>query len=206
MSFSEMAKKQANPGTAVLKKSPFPEKTFNRTNRPHCFFKIQIDNEAPFRVVFELRPDMAPQMVDNFVKLCKGLPDGRGYKGSKIFKAKPDDHIYGGDFDNNDGTGGHSAFEEKLVLAEQCPLRDHKGAIRMRGQDRQMDGRCKIGSQFMIWLGDIEYKEYRFTLVFGKVVEGFKQLLEVSRIKGVQKSSESWVLKQCVKIVDSGVI
>ena len=67
-------------------------------------------------------------------------------------------------------------------------------------------GGVKIGSQFFIWLGDIEYKEYRFTLVFGKVVEGFKQLLEVSRIKGVQKSSESWVLKQSVKIVDSGVI
>jgi len=205
MSFSDMAKKQANPGAAVLKKLPIPEK-FARSNRPHCFFKIQVDNEEPFRVVFEMRPDMAPQMVDNFVKLCKGLPDGRGYKGSKIFKAKPDDHIFGGDFDNNDGTGGHSAFEEKLVMAEQCPLRDHKWAIRMRGQERQSDGRCKIGSQFMIWLGDIEYKEYRFTLVFGKVVEGFKHLLEVSRIKGVQKSSETWVLKQCVKIVDSGVI
>jgi len=205
MSFSDMAKKQANPGAAVLKKIPFPEK-FARSNRPHCFFKIQVDNEAPFRVVFELRPDMAPQMVDNFVKLCEGLPDGRGYKGSKIFRAKPDDHISGGDFENNDGTGGHSAFQEKLVMAEQCPLRDHKWAIRMKGQDRQTDGRCKIGSQFMIWLGDIEYKEYRFTLVFGKVVEGFKHLLEVSRIKGVQKSSESWVLKQSVKIVDSGVI
>jgi len=205
MSFSDMAKKQANPSN-VIKRIPAPEKTFARPNRPHCFFKIQVDNETPFRVVFELRPDMAPQMVENFVKLSEGLPDGRGYKGSKIFKAKPDDHVCGGDFDNNDGTGGHSAFSEKLVMAEQCPLSDHKGAIRMRGQERQMDGRCKIGSQFMIWLGDIEYKEYKFTLVFGKVVEGFKQLLEVSRIKGVQKSSESWILKQSVVIVDSGTI
>jgi len=206
MSFSDMAKKQANPSTTVIKRIPAPEKPFARSNRPHCFFKIQVDNGIPFRVVFELRPDMAPQMVENFVKLSEGLPDGRGYKGSKIFKAKPDDHVCGGDFDNNDGTGGHSAFSEKLVMAEQCPLSDHKGAIRMRGQDRQMDGRCKIGSQFMIWLGDIEYKEYKFTLVFGKVVEGFKQLLEVSRIKGVQKSSESWILKQSVVIVDSGTI
>jgi hypothetical protein len=39
-----------------------------------------VDNEPPFRVVFELRPDMAPKMVENFIKLCKGLPDGRGYK------------------------------------------------------------------------------------------------------------------------------
>ena len=69
-------------------------------------------------MVFELRPDMAPKMADNFIKLCKGLPDGRGYKGSKIFRAKANDHILGGDFENDDGTGGHSAYEEKYFLAE----------------------------------------------------------------------------------------
>jgi len=207
ISFSDMAKKQANPAAKVIKRIPFPEKTIAQTNRPHCFFKVQVDNDTPFRVVFELRPDMAPKMVENFVKLCcKGLSNGRGYKGSNIYRAKIDDHILGGDFENNDGTGGHSAFEERYVLAEQCPLRDHKGAIRMRGQERTMDGRCKYGSQFMIWVGDLEYKEYRFTLVFGKVVEGFNQLLEVSRIKGVQKSPSSWILKQTVKIVDCGTL
>ena len=33
------------------------------------------------------------------------------------------DHILGGDFENEDGTGGHSAYEEKYFLAEQCPLK-----------------------------------------------------------------------------------
>jgi len=206
VSFSDMAKKQANPAAAVFKRIPFPEKTIGQSNRPHCYFKIQVDNEPAFRVVFELRPDMAPKMVENFVNLCNGLPDGRGYNGSKIYRAKGDDHLLGGDFENNDGTGGHSAFEERYVLAEQCPLRDHKGAIRMRGQERTMDGRCKIGSQFMIWVGDLEYKEYRFTLVFGKVVEGFNKLVETSRIKTVQKSPTSWILKQTVKIVESGTL
>ena len=41
----------------------------------------------------------------------------------------------------------------------------------------------------MIWVGDLEYKEYRYTLVFGKIVEGFDELLEVSRIK-VRRQSE----------------
>merc|ERR1719419_1554811 len=89
-----------------------------------------------------------------------------------------------------------------IFLAEQCPLKDHKGAIRMKGLERTADGRCKIGSQFMIWVGDLEYKEYRYTLVFGKVVEGFDQLQDVSRIKAVQKSPTSWVLRQNVVIVD----
>jgi peptidyl-prolyl isomerase H (cyclophilin H) len=164
LSFSEMGEKPGNP--QAVKRIPFPEKTIAQTNRPRAFFKIQIDNEPPFRVLFELRPDMAPTMVENFKRLCKGLPDGRGYKGSKIFRAKADDHILGGDFENDDGTGGHSAYEEKYFLAEQCPLKDHKGAIRMKGLERTQDGRCRVGSQFMIWVGDLEYKEYKFTLVF----------------------------------------
>ena len=63
-----------------------------------------------------------------------------------------------------------------------------------------------MGSQFMIWVGDLEYKEYRFTLVFGRVVEGLDKLAEVSRIKAVQKSPTSWVLRQTVNVVDSGVL
>ena len=123
-SFSDMAKKPGNPGPApVVKRVPFPEKTIAQTNRPHCYFKIQVDNETPFRVVFELRPDMAPKMVKNFVELCKGLEDGRGYQGSRIFRAKANDHILGGDFENDDGTGGRSAYDEKYFLAEQCPLK-----------------------------------------------------------------------------------
>ena len=157
-----MAKKPGNPTTVVPKKRlPFPEKTIAQTNRPHCYFKIQVDNEVPFRVLFELRPDMAPKMADNFIKLCKGLPDGRGYQGSRIFRAKSNDHVLGGDFENDDGTGGHSAYEEKYFLAEQCPLKDCKGAIRMKGLERTIDGRCRVGSQFMIWVGDLEYKASR---------------------------------------------
>ena len=180
LSFSEMAKRPGNPQPATVKRIPFPEKTIAQTNRPHCYFKVQVDNETPFRVVFELRPDMAPKMADNFVKLCKvrikivlhkrilfltcmkcslqGLPDGRGYQGSRIFRAKANDHVLGGDFENDDGTGGHSAYEEKYFLAEQCPLKDQKGAIRMKGLERTIDGRCRVGSQFMIWVGDLEYK------------------------------------------------
>ena len=71
---------------------------------------------------------MAPKMVKNFIELCKGLEDGRGYQGSKIFRAKANDHILGGDFENDDGTGGRSAYEEKYFLAEQCPLKVEREA------------------------------------------------------------------------------
>ena len=31
--------------------------------------------------------------------------------------------LLAGDFENNDGTGGSSAFADKYLLAEQCPLK-----------------------------------------------------------------------------------
>jgi len=206
-SFADMAKKPGNPTSVALKKRvPFPEKTIAQTNRPHCYFKIQVDNEAPFRVIIELRPDMAPKMSDNFMKLCKGLPDGRGYEGSRMYQAQANNHIAGGDFENDDGTGGHSAFDEQHFLAEQCPLKDCKGAIRMKGELRTNDGRCHVGSKFMIWVGDLDYREFKFTLVFGSIVEGLEKLQEVSRIKSVQTSQSTWIMRQTVKIVESGVL
>ena len=59
-----------------------------------------------------------------------------------------------------------------------------------------------MNSQFLIWLGDIEYKHYKYTLVFGRsffptncpcdkvylprVVEGLSKLQEVSRVRSMQ--------------------
>ena len=90
-----------------------------------------------------------------------------------------------GDFERNDGSGGRCALssgsDDRFFLAEQCPLKDHKGAVRMRGMERTPDGRCKVGSQFMVWVGDIDYKEYKYTLVFGEVTHGLNHLQDISR-------------------------
>ena len=133
-------------------------------------------------MVFELRPDMAPKMVENFVKLCQGLQDGRGYEGSRLFYANADKYIGGGDYENNDGTASRSAFKEREFMADRTALKNEKGAIRMRGVDG-VKGECKVGSLFHIWLGDLpDNKNYSFSLVFGKVVEGLDELIETSRI------------------------
>ena len=74
----------------------------------------------------------------------------------------------GGDFENNDGSGGHSAYEERYMVAEQAPLPDTRGAVRMNGVERGVNGRCKVASQFMVWLEEDGYKHYQYTLVFGR--------------------------------------
>jgi len=141
---------------------PRPERTVAETNRPHCFFDIRVGQAAKtVRVVIRLRPDQAPFMSENFIKLCQGgAPGGGGgYKGCRFFRCKPDEQVVTGDFENQNGTGGRCAFETgRYFLAEQCPLKDHKGAVRMRGIERTPEGRCKVGSQFMVWVGDIDYK------------------------------------------------
>ena len=120
----------------VSRVDPALDRAVAISNRPRAFLKVQLESETPFRVVVELRPDLAPTMVDNFLRLCRGLKDGRGYKGSQvkrqqqsihpimcifgqIFRCLPDERVEGGDFEKNDGTGGHSAFAERDFLAEQ---------------------------------------------------------------------------------------
>ena len=154
---------------------------------------------APFRLVFELRPDMAPRMVENFLKLCRGLKDGRGYEGSRLFYAKEDKFIGGGDYENNNGSASRSAFKEREFMADRTPLKNEKGALRMRGVDG-VKGECKVGSLFHIWLGEVPGKNYSLSLVFGKVVEGLDELIEVSRIEKTKNN----FLKKTVTIVKCG--
>jgi len=100
--------------------------------RPRAFLDIQLENQPQFRVVVELRPDLAPRMVENFLRLCTGL-GGRSYVGSKIYRSLPDEKVEGGDIEHNDGTGGHSAFLERHIVADQVPL-----------QGRQVQGRLQV--------------------------------------------------------------
>ena len=204
-SFSEMAKK---PAAAAAEPTPPKSRRMStkHSSRPRCFLQLQEANKPPFRVVIELRPDVAPMMVENFLRLCQGLPDGRGYRGSRLFRAKKDDYVAGGDFEYNDGTGSQSSYEEEYFLADRSTLGNHKGAIRMKGVQRTSDGRCKIGSQFMIWVADMEDKGYQHSLVFGAVVDGLQELVEISRIGSRQRGPVSWLMNSHVTIIDCGVL
>ena len=189
---------ESGQGSQVSALLPRIDRIAPETNRPHCYFDCVLPGRKnkDFRFVIRVRPDKAPAMSENFIRLCTGVK-GFGYQGSRFFRCKPDDHIVLGDFEKNDGSGGRSAFEERTFLAEQCSIKDHKGAVRMRGIERTADGRCKVGSQFMVWVGDIDYKDYKFTLVFGEVTHGLKHLQEMSRIGMMYSGQEDIVIKRC---------
>ena len=58
----------------------------------------------------------------------------------------------------------------------------------------------------MIWVGDIDYKEYKYTLVFGDVVQGLDRLQQISRIGMIYAGNETWLLKGDVVIRNCGVL
>ena len=57
----------------------------------------------------------------------------------------------------------------------------------------------------MIWVADLEDKDYKYSLVFGAVVDGLEELVEVSRIGSRQVGAVSW-LNRDVTIIDCGVL
>lgn len=177
--------------------------TLNKELR--CFFDIAIDGKMGGRVVIELRPDAAPKMCANFVALCTG-ERGFGYKGCKIFKAVADSHIIGGDFQYNNGSGGHSIFNNKdLFIADDCGLRDEEGAVRMKGMGTdERTGGGWVGSQFHIWVKDKDYKTYARTLVIGKVIEGLELCRMISKFRTYQNERGTYIISSDVIIQDCG--
>lgn len=172
-----------------------------------CFFDIAIDGKMSGRIVFRLRPDVAPKMCANFVALCTGELM-YGYKGSKIFKAVAGSHIIGGDFERNNGSGGHSIFNNKgLFLGDSSWLRDEEGALRMKGIGTdEKTGSGMVGSQFHIWIKEKEFKSYFRTLVIGKVTEGLELCRLISNLKtyknerGVSIITKDVVIQNCGKL------
>ncbi|KAK3863157.1 hypothetical protein Pcinc_031034 [Petrolisthes cinctipes] len=162
---------------------------------PHCWMVLSIDSIMAGRIIFELRPDKAPRMCENFIALCTGR-NGYGYKGTHFFRSG-EGFLAGGDVENDDGTGGYSAFDKTTFEADLCPLKDEVGMIRFKGIGTTEKGRGMIGSQFMIWCGDRDFKRFSYSLVFGKVVDG----LDVAK-----KAAAINVHRVSVRVEECGVI
>lgn len=72
---------------------------------------------ALHRVVFELADDVVPVTVDNFLSLC-ARPSKEGYVGSQIFRAQKGFAVFGGDWKEGTGRGGHSSFPSRFFPDE----------------------------------------------------------------------------------------
>ena len=56
---------------------------------PQCFLDIAFNGSPVGRIVVELREDIAPKAVANFIGLCEGTSNGLGYKGLTLHRIIP---------------------------------------------------------------------------------------------------------------------
>ncbi|KAK2717282.1 uncharacterized protein LOC136039509 [Artemia franciscana] len=147
----------------------------NTSPYPRYFMDVEVNGVMEGRVVFEVRPDVAPKMSKNFGALCSG-EKGYGYKGCQVFQCWGGESCIAGDFECNSGRGGRSSFDEPFFLPDDSKLPCVRGTIGMRRTQKRHNNLGLVGSQFRIILREMPF----FTGVFGKVVIGIEVIEKIS--------------------------
>jgi len=152
-----------------------PPKYSPLVNGPRYYFDMEIQGVLMGRIIIETRPDVAPRMCENFRALAT-KERGFGFQGCVVFQCWKGESVITGDFEHNNGRGGHSIYEEGLFMPEDTRLPATRGAIGMRRTQKRHDSKGLVGSQFRIILQDMP----GFTGIFGHVLEGIEIVDKIS--------------------------
>ena len=157
------------------------------------FFDIAIAGKSAGRITFKLY-EGTPKTSENFRALCTG-EKGFGYKNSPFHRIIPSFMCQGGDFTNQNGTGGKSIYgrtfpDENFTFKHTKP-----GLLSMANA-----GPNTNGSQFFITTVPCPWLDGKHT-VFGEVVDGYKVVEAMEKV-----GSDSGRLRQPVSIENCGEI
>lgn len=174
--------------TAPVAKPIEPVKEQEQKRNPQVYFDIRIGSNDAGRIVMLLRADVVPKTVENFRSLCTHEL-GYGYKGSTFHRVIPEFvsrlfHVYvfslkmfnelklflkmcqGGDFTNNNGTGGKSIYGKKFADENFALKHTNFGTLSMANS-----GPNSNGSQFFITTAKTDWLDGKH-VVFGHVISG----------------------------------
>uniref|UniRef100_A0A7S0QAU1 Peptidyl-prolyl cis-trans isomerase n=1 Tax=Coccolithus braarudii TaxID=221442 RepID=A0A7S0QAU1_9EUKA len=156
------------------------------------FFDMEIGGQPAGRVELGLYGGVVPKTAENFRALCTG-EKGFGFASSPFHRIIPGFMCQGGDFTNENGTGGRSIYGGKFD-DENFDL-GHGGAGTLSMANA---GPNTNGSQFFICTADTSFLDGKHC-VFGKVTAGMDVIKKMEAV-----GSQSGQTSAPVRIAASG--
>uniref|UniRef100_A0A672QSZ7 Peptidyl-prolyl cis-trans isomerase D n=1 Tax=Sinocyclocheilus grahami TaxID=75366 RepID=A0A672QSZ7_SINGR len=175
--------------------NPTPVAKPGNADNPLVFFDVDIGGERVGRIVFELFADVVPKTAENFRALCtgeKGIGKSTGkplhFKGCPFHRIIKKFMVQGGDFSNQNGTGGESIYGDKFEDENFYYKHDKEGLLSMANA-----GPNTNGSQFFMTTVPTPHLDGKH-VVFGQVLKGMGVM---KMLEGMETKDDNPV-KPCI--------